>query len=158
MDGSRDERWNAEAVTDITKRWKDEVERVVRGKPEVVHRVVLAMLAQGHILLDDVPGVGKTTLVQALSKTLAGEFRRVQFTSDLLPGDITGMSVPEPCETGGAPTFRFQPGPLFCNLLLADEVNRASPKTQSALLEAMGESTVSTVSYTHLTLPTTSRV
>jgi MoxR-like ATPase len=149
MNDSRNERWTAEAVAEVAKRWKNEVERVVRGKQEVVHRVVLALLARGHILLDDVPGVGKTTLVQALSKTLAGEFRRVQFTSDLLPGDITGMSVPESAPPGGTPTFHFQPGPLFCNLLLADEVNRASPKTQSALLEAMGENTVSIDGVTH---------
>jgi MoxR-like ATPase len=103
-------------------------------------------------LIEDVPGVGKTTLAQALARSVDAEFRRIQFTSDLLPGDLTGFSVPDIAGPGSTPTFRFQPGPLFGNLVLADEVNRASPKTQSALLEAMSENTISVDGVSH-TLP-----
>jgi len=106
----------------------------VRGKAEVVELALIAVVAGGHVLLEDVPGVGKTTLASALAAALGGELRRVQFTSDLLPGDITGVSVLD-----GAGGFRFRPGPLFANIVLADEINRATPKTQSALLEAMTE-------------------
>lgn len=137
----------------LTERWRQEVERAVHGKAQVIHRAILCMIAGGHVLLDDVPGVGKTTLAQALARTVDGEFRRIQFTSDLLPGDITGLALPETAQPGTTPTFRFQPGPLFGNLVLADEVNRASPKTQSALLEAMSENTVSVDGVTH-PLPT----
>lgn len=133
----------------VVARWTAEIERAVQGKHEVVHRAVLCLIAGGHVLLDDVPGVGKTTLAQALARTIDGEFRRIQFTSDLLPGDLTGMTIPESTTPGAAPSFRFQPGPLFGNLVLADEVNRASPKTQSALLEAMSEQTVSVDGVSH---------
>lgn len=129
--------------------WQSEVERAVHGKPEVVRRAILCLVAGGHVLLDDVPGVGKTTLAQALARTIDGEFRRVQFTSDLLPGDLLGMTMPDATGPGAAPAFRFQPGPIFGNLVLADEVNRASPKTQSALLEAMSDHTVSVDGVTH---------
>lgn len=121
----------------------------MHGKGEVVAKAILCLLARGHLLLDDVPGVGKTTLAQALARTQGGEFRRVQFTSDLLPGDLTGMMLPEATAPGEAPGFRFQPGPLFAHLVLADEVNRASPKTQSALLEAMSDHTVSVDGVSH---------
>src|SRR6056297_3116575 len=136
-------------ASDLVRRWKHEIERAVHGKPEVVHRAVCCLLARGHVLLDDVPGVGKTTLAQALARTIDGEFRRIQFTSDLLPGDLTGMTIPDSTVAGGAPSFRFQPGPLFGHLVVADEVNRASPKTQSALLEAMSERTVSVDGVSH---------
>lgn len=141
--------WTASEAAERTTRWRAEVERAVHGKGEVVHKAILCLLARGHVLLDDVPGVGKTTLAQALARTLDGEFHRIQFTSDLLPGDLTGMSVPESGAPGEAMRFRFEPGPLFGHLVLADEVNRASPKTQSALLEAMSDHTVSVDGVTH---------
>jgi MoxR-like ATPase len=140
---------SARNAAELTARWKSEIERAVHGKSEVVHKAVLCLLARGHLLLDDVPGVGKTTLAQALARTVDGDFRRIQFTSDLLPGDLTGMTIPETLTPGTTPTFRFQPGPLFGHLVLADEVNRASPKTQSALLEAMSENTVSVDGVSH---------
>jgi MoxR-like ATPase len=123
-------------------RLRANVERALRGKPEVVRRAVETLIAGGHLLLEDVPGVGKTTLAHALARSVHASFRRIQFTSDLLPGDILGVSVPE--FRAGRPTgaFAFQPGPLFANVVLADEINRASPKTQSALLEAMSEDSV----------------
>ena len=111
------------------------VEKVIRGKPDVVHLLVLALVCDGHVLLEDVPGVGKTVLGKALAKSVDGVFGRVQFTPDLLPADVTGTSV----YNRAAGTFEFRPGPVFSDVLLADEINRASPKTQSALLEAMGE-------------------
>ncbi len=125
------------------------VERALRGKPEVIRRALETLLAGGHLLLEDVPGVGKTTLAQALARSIDGSFSRIQFTSDLLPSDLVGVSVPETRD--GLPTggFAFAPGPIFANVVLADEVNRASPKTQSALLEAMAESRVSVDGITH---------
>lgn len=113
----------------------DNLSRVIRGKAECVEMFVTAVLAGGSVLLEDVPGTGKTTLAKTLAKSLSLDFKRVQFTPDLLPGDILGTSIYNPVEG----TFQFQRGPLFCNLLLGDEINRASPRTQSALLEAMSE-------------------
>jgi len=113
----------------------DEISRIIVGKRETVEECVLALLCGGHVLIEDVPGVGKTTLAKAISKVIGGEFRRVQFTPDLLPSDITGSSIFN-TETR---EFEFRPGPLFCNVVLVDEVNRATPKTQAALLEAMEE-------------------
>ncbi len=118
----------------------DEVERVIVGKRETVHEAVLTLLCNGHLLIEDIPGVGKTTLAKALAKAMGGEFRRVQFTPDLLPADITGSSVYNQ-QTG---EFSFRSGPIFGNVVLVDEINRATPKTQSALLEAMEERTVTT--------------
>jgi MoxR-like ATPase len=115
------------------------VARVLKGKEEVIELSLAALAAAGHLLLEDVPGVGKTTLAQALSRSLELSFSRVQFTSDLLPGDITGVSVFD--QRAGA--FTFKPGPLFANLVLADEINRTTPRTQSCLLEAMAEGQVS---------------
>jgi MoxR-like ATPase len=114
---------------------RENVGRVFLGKPEVVRLAVVALLADGHLLLEDVPGVGKTLLAKALARSLDCRFGRVQFTPDLLPGDLTGVSVWRE-KTG---TFEFQPGPLFNEIVLADEINRATPRTQSALLEAMSE-------------------
>ncbi len=124
------------------------VATVVRGKPEVIRLAVVALLAEGHVLIEDVPGVGKTTLAQALSKAVGLAFHRVQFTSDLLPSDIIGVSV----YNQKSQDFEFVPGPLFSNIVLADEINRATPKTQSALLEAMSERKVS-VERTRYNLP-----
>jgi MoxR-like ATPase len=121
---------------------RENVERVLRGKREVVRRAVETFVAGGHLLLEDVPGVGKTTLAQALARSVHASFRRIQFTNDLLPGDILGVSVPEFHDGRPTGSFRFQAGPLFANVVLADEINRASAKTQSALLEAMGEDAV----------------
>lgn len=109
--------------------------RVIRGKDEAIQMLLTALLAGGSVLMEDVPGVGKTTLAKALAKSLDAEFRRVQFTPDLLPTDILGSSVYNPKDG----TFTFHKGPIFTSVLLADEINRASPRTQSALLEAMSE-------------------
>src|SRR5215212_9187818 len=114
------------------------VERVVDGKREEVFLAVVALLAGGHVLIEDVPGVGKTLLARSLARSIAGEFRRVQFTPDLLPADVTGLNV----YNQGEGAFEFWAGPVFANVVLADEINRASPKTQSALLEAMEEGSV----------------
>lgn len=113
--------------------------RVIRGKPDAVHLLFTALFAEGHVLMEDVPGVGKTTLAKALAFTVGMEFSRVQFTPDLLPADILGASVYSPKDG----TFTLRKGPIFTHLLLADEINRASPRTQSALLEAMNEHQVS---------------
>ncbi|HEV7123628.1 MAG TPA: MoxR family ATPase [Rhodanobacter sp.] len=122
-----------------------QVNRVLLGKQHQVKLAFTCLIAGGHLLLEDVPGVGKTTLAHALAATFALDFQRVQFTSDLLPSDIIGVSVYER-DTG---QFRFHPGPIFTGLLLADEINRASPKTQSALLEAMAENQVTMDGQTH---------
>lgn len=116
----------------------DEVERVIVGKRETVTQAVLALLCNGHLLIEDIPGVGKTTLAKALAIAMGGEFRRIQFTPDLLPADITGASIYNQKDS----EFVFRPGPVFGNVILVDEINRATPKTQSALLEAMEERTV----------------
>ena len=115
------------------------VERVIRGKSEVVQFCIAALLAKGHILLEDVPGVGKTTLAHALARSLSLEFNRVQFTSDLMPADIVGVTI----YNQDLQEFEFVSGPVFTNVLLADEINRATPKSQSALLEAMSEGFIS---------------
>jgi MoxR-like ATPase len=125
-----------------------QVNKVLLGKARQVKLAFTCLIAGGHLLLEDVPGVGKTTLAHALAASFALEFQRVQFTSDLLPSDIIGVSMYER-ETG---QFRFHPGPVFAGLLLADEINRATPKTQSALLEAMAEGQVTVDGQTH-TLP-----
>jgi len=115
------------------------IESVIRGKSEVVGRVLVTLFAEGHLLIEDVPGVGKTMLAQALARSLDVSFRRLQFTSDLLPCDILGVSIYQPATS----SFEFKPGPIFSHVLLADEINRATPKTQSAMLEAMNEAQVS---------------
>ena len=117
---------------------KHSVARVIRGKDEAIDWIIAALLARGHVLIEDIPGVGKTTLAQALSRSLNLVFSRIQFTSDTLPSDVIGVSLWR-AERG---EFEFLPGPVFTNVLLADEINRATPKTQAALLEAMNERTV----------------
>ncbi|WP_448379825.1 AAA family ATPase [Gloeomargarita sp.] len=115
------------------------ISSVFLGKPQVVEQVVTAVIAGGHILIEDVPGVGKTTLTQAIARSIGGKFQRIQFTSDLLPADILGVTIFDRNQA----RFEFRPGPIFANVILADEINRTSPRTQSALLEAMAEQRVS---------------
>ena len=122
------------------------IRSVVRGKDEIVDLALVAVLAGGHLLLEDVPGVGKTTLAASLARALGGSFSRVQFTSDLLPGDVTGSPILDRRTN----ELVFRPGPIFANVVLADELNRTSPKTQSALFEAMEEGTVTVDGTTHI--------
>ncbi len=124
--------------TDRIKSLEKNIGGVVRGKPRIVKTAVIALLSRSHMLIEDVPGVGKTTLAQALARSTELSFKRIQFTSDLLPSDILGVSVLDQA----AGDFKFKPGPVFANIVLADEINRATPKTQSALLEAMNEARV----------------
>jgi MoxR-like ATPase len=125
-----------EAVAaDLIARLERQVGSVVKGKGDVIRQAVVCLLARGHVLIEDVPGVGKTTLAQSLASSLGLAFQRIQFTSDLLPSDIVGVSI----YRQASERFEYVPGPIFSNVVLADEINRASPKTQSALLEAMSE-------------------
>jgi MoxR-like ATPase len=121
------------------------IERVIRGKPEAVRLALVTLLAGGHLLIEDVPGVGKTTLAQALARALDCRFQRIQFTSDLLPSDVIGLSIYNQHDS----LFEWKPGPIFANVVLADEINRTTPKTQSALLEAMAERHVTVEGVTH---------
>ncbi len=130
----------------LGQRLMDGLNAVILGQEDLVRSVVTASLAGGHVLLEGLPGLGKTELVKGLARLLSLQFQRVQFTPDLLPGDITGGHVLQ--ETASGKDFVFRPGPVFCNLLLADEINRASPKTQSALLEAMAEARVTVLGET----------
>ena len=127
---------------------RQEIGKVIVGQQDVVDGVIICLLAGGHVLLEGVPGLGKTTLLRTLSRVLHLRYSRIQFTPDLMPADIIGSMVIE-TEPGGAKTLRFQPGPIFSHLVLADEINRATPKTQSALLEAMQERTVTSGTTTH---------
>ena len=129
-----------EEVAALADRVVDSVEEVIVGKRTAVEHVVVAILARGHVLVEDVPGVGKTTLTKAVARSISGSFKRVQFTPDLLPADVTGVNV----FNQRTDEFEFQPGPVFANVVLGDEINRAPPKTQSALLEAMEEEQVTT--------------
>jgi MoxR-like ATPase len=124
---------------------RSNIERVIKGKPAVVEMAVVALLARGHLLIEDVPGVGKTTLAHSLARSLGCSFRRIQFTSDLLPADILGVSIFHQQKQ----TFEFKPGPIFAHIVLADAINRTTPKTQSSLLEAMNDAQVSVDSQTY---------
>lgn len=130
---------------EVIGRIRANVESAVLGKEKAVKFCVVALLANGHVLLEDAPGLGKTSLARALAKTLGCQFTRLQFTPDLLPSDILGANVYKP----GSGDFEFRPGPVFTNILLADEINRTTPRTQSALLEAMSERQVSIEGTTH---------
>ncbi len=124
---------------------RDNIALVIHGKEEKLDLVVMALVAGGHLLIEDIPGVGKTTLARAIAKTVEGEFNRIQFTPDLLPTDITGNNIFDKDNHG----FVFKKGPIFANILLGDEINRASPRTQSALLEAMSEEQVTVDGESH---------
>lgn len=126
---------------------QEEVSRFIVGQDDIIEDVLISIICGGHVLLEGVPGVGKTSLVNALSKALSIDFKRIQFTPDLLPSDVIGTQVL--VDKGDRKVLEFQPGPIFCNLLLADEINRATPKTQSALLESMQEKTATVANTTH---------
>jgi MoxR-like ATPase len=130
---------------ETSRRLRENIEQVVLGKPDVVQMLTVALLASEHILLEDVPGVGKTLAAKALAMSIDGKFNRLQFTPDLLPSDITGSMI----YRSDTREFEFNPGPIFANVILADEINRAPPRTQSALLEAMSEGQVSIDGTTH---------
>jgi MoxR-like ATPase len=133
------------ATANLIAQLQASIARVIRGKDEVIRLSLVALLAKGHLLIEDVPGVGKTTLAQALANSFHCTFHRIQFTSDLLPSDVVGTSVFNQIEQ----RFDFKPGPVFANIILADEINRTTPKTQSALLEAMNEAQVTVDNHTY---------
>ena len=133
-------------LTEFAERVINNVEKVIVGKRPVVELALVALLCEGHILIEDVPGVGKTMLARALAVSLGGTFKRIQFTPDLLPSDVTGVSV----YNQKSQEFEFLPGPVFTNILLADEINRATPRTQSSLLECMGERQVTVDGLPHI--------
>ncbi|MCK6080318.1 MoxR family ATPase [Microbacterium sp. EYE_5] len=139
---------DAEVFASTTAALTASVSKVIDGKPEAVRSALVCLLAEGHLLIEDVPGVGKTMLARALGSSIEATVRRIQFTPDLLPGDVTGVSVYDPAER----RFEFKPGAIFAHIVIADEINRSSPKTQSALLEAMEERQV-TVDGTSRRLP-----
>ncbi len=145
MAGTRTKALELGEVADIAHAIEDNVSRVVVGKPDAVRLAVVALLAEGHLLVEDVPGVGKTLLAKALARSIDCSVSRIQFTPDLLPSDVTGVTVYSP-DTG---EFEFKPGPVFANVVIGDEINRAGPKTQSALLESMEERTVTIDGTTH---------
>lgn len=122
-------------IAQVSERIEASIARVIEGKPQQIHLAVVVLLAEGHLLLEDVPGVGKTALASALGRSIAGDVKRIQFTPDLLPSDVTGVSV----FNQDVRQFEFKQGSVFANIVIGDEINRASPKTQSALLEAMAE-------------------
>jgi MoxR-like ATPase len=134
-----------ESVQRISTAVINNVERVIVGKDREVHLVLVALLCRGHVLIEDVPGVGKTVLAKAIARSVGCTFKRIQFTPDLLPSDVTGVSI----FNQGLSSFEFRPGPIVAQIVLADEINRATPKTQSALLEAMEESQITVDGQTH---------
>jgi MoxR-like ATPase len=130
-------------------RLRDELSKVIVGQEDVIEQTLVAMFARGHALLEGVPGLAKTLLVSSLSQALHLSFKRVQFTPDLMPSDLTGTDVIQEDPESGARRYKFLPGPLFANMILADEINRTPPKTQAAMLEAMQERQVSAGGTTH---------
>ncbi|MGB7291651.1 MAG: MoxR family ATPase [Thermodesulfobacteriota bacterium] len=132
-------------LSERIRRLEKNIQQVIKGKPEVIKTAIVALISRGHLLIEDVPGVGKTTLAQALANSVDLSFKRLQFTSDLLPTDILGVSIFDQ-NTG---EFNFKHGPIFANVVFVDEINRATPKTQSALLEAMNESVVTIDGFSH---------
>jgi MoxR-like ATPase len=138
----------ASAYLESVRKLAEATETVIRGKPEAIQMALVTLLSGGHLLIEDVPGIGKTTLAQTLARSISCDFRRIQFTSDLMPADIIGVSIWNSRDQ----QFLFKQGPVFANIVLADEINRATPKTQSALLEAMSEFQVSVDNHT-LELP-----
>lgn len=137
---------NPAEFQDYTKRIIDNCSKVIMGKEEVIRQIVVCFLSDGHVLLEDVPGTGKTMLLRAFSKSIGGDFKRIQFTPDLLPSDLTGINFYNQKEG----EFKFRKGPLFANVILADEINRATPRTQAALLESMEEKQISVDGQTYL--------
>src|SRR5690606_13993522 len=133
---------NVEQFSELARDIEAEVRRVIVGQHDVVRSVLICVLAGRHALLEGVPGLGKTMLIRTMADALDLKFSRIQFTPDMQPADLTGTDILEDSEDGRTKVRRFQPGPVFANLVLADEINRATPKTQSALLEAMQEKTV----------------
>jgi MoxR-like ATPase len=146
--GQADNEFAAQPFHDTVDAIREAISRVIVGQEEVVRHVLVGILCNGNVLLEGVPGLGKTMLIRTFGRALALDFSRIQFTPDLMPADITGTEILEEGEDGRR-VFRFQPGPLFANLVLADEINRATPKTQSALLEAMQERTVTVGNMTY---------
>ena len=132
-------------VVQTAQRLQANIAKVIVGKPEAIRYALVALLCRGHLLIEDVPGVGKTMLARAIAKSIHADFKRIQFTPDLLPTDVTGVSI----FNQKTQDFAFRPGPVFADILLADEINRATPRTQSALLEAMEERQVTTDGVTH---------
>ncbi len=141
-----------EQFIDLSKKIESEVARVIIGQTDVIRHTMIAVISGGHVLLEGLPGLGKTSLVRAFGQTLDLRFSRIQFTPDLMPADIVGTDILEERDDGKR-AFRFQAGPIFANLILADEINRATPKTQSALLEAMQERTVTVLGRTYRVEP-----
>ncbi len=142
-DGPKDGQKTTEYYTftfmaDVIKKLQSNIEKVIKGKPEAIRNIIVGLFADGHILIEDVPGVGKSVLAQALAKSIQGRYKRIQFTPDMLPSDITGLSVYD----DKTKEFSFMPGPIFGNVILADEINRTTPRTQSSLLECMSESAI----------------
>ncbi|NUQ38727.1 MAG: MoxR family ATPase [Caldilineales bacterium] len=132
-------------VQELVERITVNVEQVIKGKREAIHQTILALLCEGHLLIEDVPGLGKTMLARAIARSIGCSFSRIQFTPDMLPSDVTGVSV----YNQKTQEFQFRPGPIFAQIVLADEINRATPKTQAALLEAMEERQVTVDGVTH---------
>ena len=130
--------FNFESMQRVIRRLKENIAQVFKGKPEIIRDLIVCLMADGHLLLEDVPGVGKSLLAQTLAKSVQGRYKRIQFTPDMLPSDITGMNIYDDVKKD----FRFLPGPIFGNVILADEINRTTPRTQSSLLECMSESAV----------------
>lgn len=136
----------ATVISDLAKRLQENISKVIQGKEDVIKNVIIALFSDGHVLLEDVPGVGKTKLAQALARSLCTEFKRIQFTPDMLPNDVTGISIYDE----HLKKFVFMPGPIFANVVLADEINRGTPRVQSSLLECMAESMITVDGHPHI--------